>query len=332
MACLLTPIRIGPVEVRNRIVMPPMVRLSPHVPAELLDNAGEVTPTLIEHYRSRAASGVGLIIVEATCVDPSGRVWKHGLNAYDDAHIAGLRDLASAIADCGAVPGIQLVHGGPQADPALCGGSTWGPSAVAPSVGEPEPRELDLVSLLEVQHRFVRAAERAAEAGFRFIEAHAAHGYLLDSFISPMRNHRTDAFGGRIENRLRMTMDIVLRMKAALGNRAAVGSRISVFNHIADGFGPEELRAMVAALDQAHADFVDLSGDRMLRTAFGTNRTMGQMAREVTGKPVIVTGGLSSPDECERVIAEGHGDLAGVGRAMLANPEWAARAIEQLGP
>ncbi len=326
----LTPLRIGPVEVRNRIAMPPMARLAPHVPPETIEGEGRVTESLVQHYAIRARAGVGLIIVEATCVHPSGRVWKQGLNAYDDAHVPGLAAIAQAIAAEGALPGIQLVHGGPQADPNLAGWVTLGPSPIAPSVGEPEPQELDLRTLLALQQAFVDAAARAADAGFRFIEAHGAHGYLLDSFVSPIRNHRSDAFGGSLENRMRMIMDVVMRMKDRVGTAAAVGCRISVFNHIAEGFGVAELETMVGCLAQAHSDFVDLSVDRVLKPAFGSDRTMGQIARAAAGIPVLVAGSLASGRDCEVTVAEGHGDIACVGRAMLSNPDWMQDAIAEL--
>lgn len=321
------PIPVGPLQLKNRIAMPPMVRLAPHVPAELLDTDGHVTDSICEHYARRARAGTALIIVEATCVHPSGRVWKHGLNAYDDSYIEGLTKLATAIADAGAVPGIQLVHGGPQADPQLCGGVTYGPSEVAPAVGEPEPRALTAAEILSIEESFLQAAARVADAGFVFIEIHAAHGYLLDSFISPIRNHRDDAFGGSLVNRMRIVSDILLRMKAMLDSRAAVGARISVFNHLADGFGADELRTMVQVLEHACADFVDLSCDRVLRPAFGGPQSMGQIARETTRLPVIVAGGITTPEMAEQVLAEGHGDIVGVGRAMLQNPDWSAQAL-----
>lgn len=327
MSLLQTPVQVGAVRLRNRIAMPPMVRLAPHVSPELAGNDGEFSDELIEHYAQRARAGTALIIVEATCVDPAGRVWRQGLNAYDDSSTEGLARLASAIADAGAVPGIQLVHGGPQADAALCGGVTYGPSEVAPSVGQPEPIALSPQGILEIEQRFLDAALRVASAGFRFIELHAAHGYLLDSFISPIRNHRTDAFGGSLENRMRIITDILLRLKVLLGNATAVGARISVFTHIADGFGEPELRTMIQILEQAGSDFVDLSMDRVLRNAFGTSRTMGQMARAAAHVPIIVAGEIKTPEEAERVVAEGHGDVVAIGRAMLQDPRWAEKAL-----
>jgi 2,4-dienoyl-CoA reductase-like NADH-dependent reductase (Old Yellow Enzyme family) len=235
-----------------------------------------------------------------------------------------------AICAGGAVAGIQLVHGGPQADPALTGGVTVGPSEVAPAVGEPEPVELTSAQVLEIEERFLAAAVRAANAGFEFIELHAAHGYLLDSFVSPIRNHRGDAFGGTMANRMRIISDILLRLKARLGGRAAVGARISVFNHIADGFGMADLQAMVRILQDCGSDFVDLSVDRALRRAFGAELTMGQVARGATQLPVLVAGGITTPVDAETVIAEGHGDIVCVGRAMLASADWSERAIREL--
>lgn len=322
-----SPIQIGSVTLRNRLAMPPMVRMLPHVSQELVDTGGEVTDAVVEYYARRARAGAALIIVEATCVDPRGRVWKHGLNAYDDAFVPGLSRIADAIAREGAVPGIQLVHGGPQADPTLCGGSTVGPSAVAPSVGEAEPDELTSAEVLEIEERFVAACRRVVEAGFRFVELHAAHGYLLDSFISPIRNQRQDAFGGSLENRMRIIVDILLRARVELGSTAALGARISVFNHVADGFGEKELREMVRVLTAAGSDFVDLSVDRVLRPAFGTRLSMGQIARSVTNVPVIVAGGITSADAVRQALDEGHGDVVAIGRAMLSDPDFPARVL-----
>lgn len=310
--------------------MPPMVRLAPHVPQGLVATEAAITADLVEHYAARARAGAGLIIVEATCVHPSGRVWKQGLNAFEDAHCEGLAEIADAISSAGAVPGVQLVHGGPQADADLSGGRTYGPSEVAPSVGAPEPTEMSSAVILEIEESFIDAAVRVCQAGFRFIELHAAHGYLLDSFISPIRNHRKDAFGGSLDNRMRMITDILLRLRPRIGETAAIGARVSVFNHIADGFGTPELHGMVRVLQDAGSDFVDLSIDRVLRPALGSSRSMGQAARDVTHLPVIVTGGISTPADAELALVEGHGDIVGVGRAMLADPEWPARAIEAL--
>jgi 2,4-dienoyl-CoA reductase-like NADH-dependent reductase (Old Yellow Enzyme family) len=170
----------------------------------------------------------------------------------------------------------------------------------------------------------------AADAGFRFIEAHGAHGYLLDSFVSTTRNHRADAFGGSIENRMRMMVDVIVRMKARIGDRAAVGCRISAFNHIAEGFGPSDLSTMVRCLEDAGSDFVDLSIDRALRESFGSGRTSGQLAKAVTRLPVLIAGGLKTPEDAEQAVSAGHGDVACIGRGMLTDAAWSAKAIAAL--
>jgi 2,4-dienoyl-CoA reductase-like NADH-dependent reductase (Old Yellow Enzyme family) len=305
-----------------------MVRMAPQMPPEVIESDGSVTEAIIEHYRVRARSGTALIIVEATCVDPSGRAWKQGLNAYDECYTDGLSRLAQAITAEGAVAGIELVHAGPQAKPSLCGGVTYGPSAVPASPGEPEPVALSLADILAVEQRFLDAAHRVFAAGFRFIELHAGHGYLLDSFISPVRNRRADAFGGCLENRMRMISDILLRLKVSIGGEAALGARISPFSHAAEGFGPQDVHGMIRILEEAGSDFVDLSTDGVLSRALGSDHTVGQIAHEVTKLPLIAAGGIVTAEDAERALNEGHADVVAVGRAMLSDPQWSAHALK----
>ena len=160
MSSLFSPITIGRVKLRNRIVMPPMVRGFPSMPRKVADTAGRVTEAVVEHYRRRAGAGTGMIIVEATAVDADGRAWHQGLRAFADEHIPDLARLASAIRAEGAAASIQLVHGGPQGSPSVTGCETVGPSAVAPSRGKPVPRALTVEEIHTIQQRFADAATR----------------------------------------------------------------------------------------------------------------------------------------------------------------------------
>jgi NADPH2 dehydrogenase len=320
---LFSPTTVNGVEFRNRVVMPPMVR-------ELADEDGCVTAELIEEYARRAAAGTGLIIVEATAVEEAGRCWAGGLGAYAGYQRAGLRQLAERIKAEGAVAGIQLVHGGPQAEPAVSGQETVGPSAVAPTHDRPAPRELTLSEIERIQRRFADAAAMVVEAGFELVELHAAHGYLLDSFLMTRRNQRQDAYGGCLENRMRMVVETCQRVRENIGRRALLDCRICVFNKIAEGFGPDDLRTLVAGLQAAGLDLLHLSTEGALQGYFGSDKPLGRWVKEMTGLPLIVAGRLSNPLHAERALAQGVCDFVAVGGRMLRNPDWTREARQVL--
>ncbi|MBI3946206.1 MAG: NADH:flavin oxidoreductase [Armatimonadetes bacterium] len=319
MSMLFSPVTIGGVSFRNRVVMPPMV-------TGLGDGEGHVTEAIREHYGLRARAGTGLVIVEATAVAEQGRCWANGLGAWSDAHVSGLRGLAEVIHAGGALAGIQLVHGGPQASPAVSGGETVGPSAVRPSEKHPVPRALTLLEIQEVQRRFAEAAARVVAAGFDVVEAHGAHGYLLDSFLSARRNTRTDGFGGSSAGRARMVVETCRGIRARIGTAALVECRIGVFNKLAEGFGPEDLRSLVAGLADAGLDLLHISTDGAFKGCFDSPKPVSRWIREMAALPLIVAGGLGHPADAERAVAEGLADLAAVGRAQLEDPQWARRA------
>ena len=299
------------------------------MPRAVVETEGEVTDAVVDHYRTRAAAGTGLVIVEATAVDKEGRAWRHGLNAFADEHTPGLARLARGIRSAGAVAAIQLVHGGPQCSSEVTGVRAVGPSPVAPSVGRPAPRALEIDEIRSIEGRFADAAERAAEAGFQVIEVHGAHGFLLDSFLMQARNQREDAYGGSLAGRMRFLLETCRAVRERIGDTAVLDCRISIFNK-SSNFGREELMELVQGLEGTGLDLLHVSTDGAFRGAFGTDRTMGQYVKGLTDLPIIVAGGLVEPAEAERLVIEGHADLAAVGRAMLRDPEWTRHARERL--
>jgi len=322
MSALFTPISIHDCTFRNRVVMPPMVMGSGN-------DDGVVTEETLAHYGARAEAGVGLIIVEATTVDARGRCWARGLNAYADAHKPGLGRLAGRIVAAGAVASVQLVHGGPQGTAALCG-ETVGPSAVAPSADRPAPRALTIPEILLIEDCFADAAARAMAAGFDMVEIHGAHGFLLDSFLSPRRNTREDDYGGTPAGRMRALLETCRRVRTRLGPTPLLCCRISLFNHLAEGFSADDLYLLVNGLEQAGIDLLHVSTDGAFNGYFGTEKTIGQWVKECTALPIIVAGGLGHPAAAERAVAEGHADFAAVGHALLDDPAWARHAREAL--
>ena len=253
MSSLFSPISIKQVEVRNRIVMPPMVRMEPSMPREVVDTNGRVTKAVLEHYRRRAAAGTGMIIVEATAVDAAGRVWEQGLKAYADGHVPDLAQLAQCIRSEGAVANIQLVHGGPQASPTVSEHETVGPSSMAIE-GKPPCHELTIGEIQAIEKLFEDAAWRAVEAGFDAVEIHGAHGYLLDSFLSSARNRRTDTYGGTNAGRMRMILETCRCVRSRIGERALLDCRISVHNHRDEGFSHDDLLELVQGLEGSGID------------------------------------------------------------------------------
>ncbi len=330
MSLLFEPITIGTATLRNRIALPPMVRFAPPMSPEITNTGGEITDRVIEHYRQRAA-GMGMITVEATCIDPGGRTWANGLNAHADEHLPGLARLAAAIRAEGCLACVQIVHGGPHASTELVG-QTVGPSAVRPSPSAPLPRELTLAEIGAIRQRFVEGADRVVRAGFQAVDLHGAHGYLLDSFLSAARNQRTDIYGGDIAGRVRLMAETCAQVVAAVGSRALVGCRFSLFNKQPGEIGLEETRVVVNALAAAGLDFLDLSSGGVFKPWFGESRGIGQWVKSLTDLPVIVAGDLVTPQDAERALAEGHGDVTAIGRAALSDPQWAEHARATLEP
>jgi len=308
---------------RNRVVMPPMVTL-------LAGPDGRVTDKHIEHYSARARAGTALLIIEATVVDEGGRMWDTGLGAWDDSQIPGLARLVRAIADEGAVAGIQLLHAGPQGDPELPDNERVGPSEVVPPSGGPPARALTVEEIQAIEERFAGAAFRCVEAGFGMIEVHGAHNFLLDSFLTTQTNTRTDEYGGDISGRLRMMVETCRRMKDRIGDDALLDCRISLFNKAAGEFGADDFKQLVTALEGADIDVLHISTDGAFKGCFGSDKTIGRWAKETTDLPIIVAGGLGDPHDAERAVAEGHTDLAAIGSAMMEDPDWTARARSAL--
>lgn len=320
MSALFSPLTIRQLTLRNRVVMPPMVCAVMPALNTRADAQGCVTTSILNHYACRAHAGAGMIIVEATAVDAGGRCWAGGLNAYDDLHLPGLRQLANRLHAEGAAANIQLVHGGPQASEELSGGKVM-------------PDALSEEQILAIEERFADAAARCVAAGFDAVEIHGAHGFLLDSFLSPQRNTRTDGYGGTLAGRMRMLLETCRRVKARIGEQALLDCRISIFNHLAEGFSAEDFHQLVRVLAETGIDLLHLSvmNGSALDGYFGNTKSLGQWAKEVTTLPIILAGRLGDPRNADRAIADHHADLAAIGSAMLKDPEWTQHAQQILG-
>jgi 2,4-dienoyl-CoA reductase-like NADH-dependent reductase (Old Yellow Enzyme family) len=191
------------------------------------------------------------------------------------------------------------------------------------------PRALTVEEIVRIEERFADAAGRCLQAGFDAVEAHGAHGYLLDSFLSSHSNRRTDEYGGYVSGRMRMLLETCRKMKERIGDKQLI-CRISLFNK-SEGFSLDEYRELVGGLGAAGVDIVHVSTDGAFKPFFGSKKSLGQWTKDISEAPVIVAGGLGAPADAERAVAEGHCDLAAIGNAMYEDPEWTAKARRALG-
>lgn len=335
-ALLLRPLSLKGLELKNRIVMPPMAnnRATP---------AGDVTEALIEHYTARAPA-VGLVIVEHSYVTVSGRLHHNQLGICEDSNVPGLMRLATAIQAAGTPAAIQITHAGGRAPPEACGGRPLAPSAIpvpstaasgATSGAAAVPRELNPGELEALAEAFAQAARRAKMAGFAAVEIHGAHGFLLGQFHSPLCNRRTDAYGGDRTGRLRFPLEVVGAVRAAVGPDYPVMYRLGGDDLMPGGLTAEDAAHAAGALAEAGVDVIDVSGGLGGARPPGAAGEgyfgyLGLAVKAAVKVPVIVTGGVATAAGAERLLQEGTADLVGVGRALLADPDWAQKAAEQL--
>ena len=326
---LVDPISFAGLTLRNRIVMPPM--WSGQAAAD-----GSVTDAIVEYHRCRAAAGCGLVIVEHSFVHPRGRASATQIGAHHDRMLPGLSRLAAAIRAEGAVACLQISHAGPRTSTAVAGATPLGPSAIrhVHNADGELPEAVTLPQIAEIVAAFGRAAVRARAAGFDAVELHAAHGFLLSQFLSPLSNRRDDAYGGSDENRWRLHVEVVAEVRTCLGPDFPVFVRLGATDDTPGGLEIDVGCATAEQLVRGGVDLVDVSGG--LQGSRGAGKGSGyfvpcaEAVKKRVRVPVIVTGGISDPVFADRIVRDGRADLVGIGRAMLNDAEWARKAIELL--
>jgi 2,4-dienoyl-CoA reductase (NADPH2) len=330
---LFSPLHIGSVEVKNRLAMAPMS-------TELGGLQGEVTPAMIAFYRERAVGGMGLIIVEYTCVSPAtGRAHQNQLTLDDRRNLEGHRRLVRTIHEAGAKIFMQIQHGGQYANPKLVeNGTPVGPSDV---YSRRDPSKLNCRGMTSEEvaamaEAFGHTAALAAEAGYDGVELHGAHGYLLTQFMSPLVNKRDDEWGGDAERRLAFPLAVVRAVRKGIGDRALV-YRLSADEFRPGGFTIEDMEAAAPKLVEAGADALHVSTGwgvgqwfekvvEPMSTPEGWRIPYAARIRKAAGVPVIAVGQIRWPETGEQAVADGQTDMIALGRPMLADPEWANKA------
>lgn len=298
---------------------------------------GGVTGKIVEYHRLRAAAGCGLVIVEHSFIHPGGRHTSTQMGVHCDEMIGGLSRLAAAIRAEGAAAALQINHAGSRVSSGVLGKV----KAVAPSAlrhpYEPAgevPAALTPARIREIVTAFGAAASRAREAGFDAVEIHAAHGFLLSEFLSPLTNRRTDKYGGGARNRSRMHREVLREVRQRVGPGFPVFVRLGAHDETPGGLQLEDACLAAVLLAAEGADLIDVSGG--LQGSRGIGKEPGYFVpyaaaiKAAIEIPVIVTGGIREPAHADRIIREGHADLVGVGRGMLDDPDWARKAIAAL--
>jgi 2,4-dienoyl-CoA reductase-like NADH-dependent reductase (Old Yellow Enzyme family) len=338
---LLTPLTIRGTTFRNRIVMSPMCQYSAH--------EGLADDWHLVHLGSRAVGGAALVIVEATAVTRDGRISPGDMGIWGDEHVEPLARVARFVASQGAVPGIQLAHAGRKAScdvpwnggarlktPAEGGWTVVAPSAVPFNEDDPAPVALDRAGIDGVITAFEAATRRALAAGFQVIEVHAAHGYLLHEFLSPLSNFRDDAYGGSLENRMRLLLQVAERLRAIVPDALPLFVRISATDWAEGGWDDDQSVVLSRALGALGVDLIDVSSGALVPKAripvsAGYQVPFARRIRDEAGVKTGAVGLITEPRQANEIITGGDADLVFIGRELLREPYWALKAQHELG-
>lgn len=339
MSKLFSPITIKSVQFKNRIVVSPMCQYS--------SVDGFATDWHLVHLGSRAVGGAGLIITEATGVSPEGRISSEDLGIWKDEHIEKLSQITAFISAQGCVPGVQLAHAGRKASTAVPwkgraevpqgegGWQTVSASAVPFSDTYPKPVALDVAGIDKVVADFTAAAKRALQAGFKVIEIHAAHGYLVHQFLSPLSNHRTDEYGGSFENRIRLLLRIIEEIQAVWPADLPLFTRISATDWAEGGWNPDESVQLAHVLKEKGIDLIDVSSGglaahQQITVGPAYQLPFASRIKRETGILTGTVGMITSSTQAETILVNGDADMVIMAREILRNPYFPLEAARDL--
>jgi 2,4-dienoyl-CoA reductase-like NADH-dependent reductase (Old Yellow Enzyme family) len=337
---LFSPLRLRALELRNRIAVSPMCQYSVE--------DGLPGDWQLVHLGSRAVGGAGLVITEATAVSPEGRISAGDTGLWSDAQAEAWARVVRFVRAQGAAVAVQLAHAGRKAStdlpwrggrpvPGGAGGwQTLAPSPLSFDEGHPEPREMQAADLRRLVDDFAAAAARAVRAGFDAIELHFAHGYLVHEFLSPLANRRTDAYGGPLENRMRLALELVAAVREVLPSERALLVRISASDWADGGWDLEQSVVLARALAARGVDLVDCSSGGQVPHAKvplgpGYQVPFAAAIRERAGIATGAVGLIDDPQQAEAIVARGQADLVLLARALLRDPYWPLHAARALG-
>ena len=341
MSQLFSPIALGPLKLGNRIVIAPMCQYS-------ADN-GSATDWHMMHLGHLALSGAGLLIIEATAVEPEGRISPGDLGLWSDENEAALGKVLQAIRRYSPMPvAIQLAHAGRKASTHVPwegghsipsnqpgGWKTFAPSAIPFAERDETPLALDDAGLQRIRDAFAAAARRAGRLGLDSVEVHSAHGYLLHQFLSPLANRREDAYGGSLENRMRFPLEIFDIVRANFPAGRAVGVRVSATDWVDGGWDLEQTTVYAQELKKRGCDYIDVSSggvSALQKIALGPGYQVPFAAhiKQATGMPTMAVGLITEAEQAEEIVASGKADMVALARGILYDPRWPWHAAAKL--
>jgi 2,4-dienoyl-CoA reductase-like NADH-dependent reductase (Old Yellow Enzyme family) len=343
MSRLFSPLAMGPLSLSNRIVIAPMCQYS--------SEEGRATDWHAFHWPNLAQSGAGLAIIEATAVEPRGRISWADLGLWDDTTEAAFASALAATRRYSSMPiGVQLAHAGRKASThrpwdghgaqiapdAVHGWQTVSASSLPYSDDQHAPLALDQAGIDAVIAAFADSARRAVRLGLDLIEIHAAHGYLLHQFLSPLSNQRDDAYGGTLENRMRLVLQVFDAVKAVVPDSMAVGIRISATDWVEGGWDLGQSIALAKALDARGCHFIDVSSGGLhpaqtIALAPGYQVPFADAIKREVAMPVIAVGLITEPQQAEDILQGGQADAVALARGILYDPRWPWHAATTLG-
>ncbi len=341
MRMLFEPLETGGIKTKNRIMMAPMCMYS------AVD--GVVGAFHMAHLGARAVGGVGLIVVEATGVSPEGRISPYDAGIWNKKQVEAFSPIVDFCKSCGSVMGIQLAHAGRKAstnapwlgeNPLKAEEGAWqvlAPSPIPFDVGYPVPKEMNEDDIRKVIKDFANGAKNAYEAGFDLLEIHAAHGYLINEFLSPLSNKRTDKYGGSLENRARLLLEIIDAVKAeGRGKNKPVFVRISAVDWVEGGFDIDSAVLLAKMLKESGVSLIDcssggISPNAKMNIYYGYQLGFAKEIKEKADIAVSGVGLITKPEFADFILSSGTVDIVEMGRELLRNPYWPLRAAHKLG-
>jgi len=338
-ASLFTPLKLRSVTLRNRIAVSPMCQYS--------SEDGFATDWHLVHLGSRAVGGAGLVIMEATAVEPRGRISPGDVGIWKDRHIEPLARIAKFLRANGAAPGIQLAHAGRKASTATpwsgggilteCAGGwqTVAPSPIPFQPGAPSPHEISAAEIAAIVGSFRAAALRAREAGFEVAEIHAAHGYLIHQFLSPLSNHRTDEYGGAFENRVRFAIEVIRAVRSAWPESLPLLLRISATDWVEGGWDLDQSVELARRARELGVDLIDCSSggaspEQKIALGPGYQVPFAERIRREAGVPTGAVGLITTAEQAAEIVRCGQADLVLLARQFLRDPYFPLHAAREL--
>ncbi len=313
----------------NRLVLPPM-------DFGTCDADGHITEKTLEHYDKKTKGGyLSMVIVEHNFIAQDGKATKRQMSVADDSTIEGHKKLVEVIHNNGSKAVLQISHGGSETVQDITGSESMAPSVQEIPGRKAADRAMTKEDIDRVIRQFADAARRAVEAGYDSVQIHSAHGYLLDQFYSPLTNKRTDEYGGSLENRLRIHLEVIKAVHEVVGEDYPLELRLGACDYMEGGNTVEDGAEAAKILEKAGIDILDISGGMCGTAVKGHEKEQGyfyessEAVKKAVSIPVILTGGISDVNAAEELLASGKADLLGIGRAMVKDAEWAKKALTE---